>query len=152
VHKKTAHTHSDVTSCQQRSHFGLSHSELFEQVRDLLVPPTIAEIFHDARREMIRDDSRNLNLGVRPNLPALREERLRSLQEPQLALPRRDRIELAVRVQEVRRVVRVQYRTQQCRYIGFLPYLRRCFVPGSAMSVDTQQNCEPARTFHRGDL
>jgi hypothetical protein len=57
-------THSNVTPRKQTRHFRVARSYLLKKIRGVLPPSTITEILEDSGGEMVRDDSRNLDLGI----------------------------------------------------------------------------------------
>jgi hypothetical protein len=64
------HTHAKVTLGKQCCDFRFSLDKLAEQIGGLFKPECIAKVLHYPGREVIRDDGRYLDLGIRAELPA----------------------------------------------------------------------------------
>jgi hypothetical protein len=60
----SALTHSNVTLCQQSGDFWCANHELFEEIRRMSHSITITEVFHDPCRQVVRNETSDLNFWI----------------------------------------------------------------------------------------
>lgn len=63
-------THPYVAPRKQTRHFGVARGQLLKKVRGVLPPSTITKILDNSGGEVVRNNSRNLDLGIRSDLPS----------------------------------------------------------------------------------
>lgn len=81
----------------------------------MLQPKCVSEVLEKPRRQVIRDDGRDLNLWIRSQLPPFKEQLLRRLQESQLCLGARNRVQFSKSSETIARIISVSYCSQKRR-------------------------------------
>jgi hypothetical protein len=68
--EKNQRTHSNVTLCQERGNLWLSCRQFLEQVSRWLKATAVAEVFEYTGSQVVGNNSSDLDLGVRSDLPS----------------------------------------------------------------------------------